>query len=257
MNNIKISWNITEKKGGKAWYVILSWYDSEGKRKQKSKTTGIPLKGNNKKRAKDAAKLIAEHFEAELNEHERAKSRLLFSDYMYQWLNSRKHNIRQNTYDGYKLIIDSSIKPYFDSIGAELETLTSQQIQAYYQLLFDKGLSTSTVKHHHANISSALKMAIKQRLLVCRYADGRKLGCDYLSKRFKEILGKLGINGHLHSLRHTVGTLMCNGGNVNIKTVSAYLGHSNLASTNIYLHSDLQAKAEAANILSKMINHRS
>ena len=92
--------------------------------------------------------------------------------------------------------------------------------------------------------------------LVCRYADGRKFGCDYLSKRFKEILDKLGINGHLHSLRHTVGTLMCNGGNINIKTVSAYLGHSNLASTNIYLHSDLQSKAQAASVLSKMINHK-
>ena len=47
---------------------------------------------------------------------------------------------------------------------------------------------------------------------------------------------------------------MSNSGNVSIKMVSAYLGHSDMSITNRYLHPDMSAKIHAANIISQMIN---
>lgn len=89
---------------------------------------------------------------------------------------------------------------------------------------------------------------------VCRWENGKPLACGYISKHFSLVLKKLGYIGFsFHSLRHTTGTLMCNSGRVSVKTASAFLGHSDLTTTNRYLHPDLQAKSSAAAVLSDIL----
>ena len=56
-----------------------------------------------------------------------------------------------------------------------------------------------------------------------------------------------------HSLRHTAATLLLLNG-VNIKTVSSRLGHTNLSTTNRYLHALAEADAMAAETLEKKLN---
>ena len=56
-----------------------------------------------------------------------------------------------------------------------------------------------------------------------------------------------------HSLRHTSATLCLYGG-VNIKQVQARLGHSELETTQKYLHNIAEADAEAANVLTNILN---
>ena len=59
----------------------------------------------------------------------------------------------------------------------------------------------------------------------------------------------------LHSLRHTSATLLLYGG-VNIRQVQARLGHSEIETTQKYLHYLSDADAEAANILTNMIDEQ-
>ncbi|MCI6721031.1 MAG: tyrosine-type recombinase/integrase, partial [Clostridiales bacterium] len=57
----------------------------------------------------------------------------------------------------------------------------------------------------------------------------------------------------LHSLRHTNATLLIAAG-VNVKTVSAHLGHSTIATTaNIYAHQIQSAEAAAADALEEKL----
>ena len=56
----------------------------------------------------------------------------------------------------------------------------------------------------------------------------------------------------LHSFRHTSATLLLYGG-VNIRQVQARLRHSEIETTQKYLHYLSDADAEAANILTNMI----
>ncbi len=56
-----------------------------------------------------------------------------------------------------------------------------------------------------------------------------------------------------HSLRHTSATLLLLNG-VNIKTVSNRLGHTNLSTTNRYLHTLAEADTIAAETLEKKLN---
>ncbi len=56
-----------------------------------------------------------------------------------------------------------------------------------------------------------------------------------------------------HSLRHTSASLLLSNG-VNIKTVSNRLGHTNLSTTNRYLHALAETDISAAEILGKKLN---
>ncbi len=76
-----------------------------------------------------------------------------------------------------------------------------------------------------------------------------------MSRLFKLILDKLGIDKALtfHSLRHTCGSYISNSGNVSIKTVQTFLEHSDIATTQIYLHTNMKARQQAAEVLSKIV----
>ncbi len=64
---------------------------------------------------------------------------------------------------------------------------------------------------------------------------------------------KIGINGkNFHSIRHTYGSMLLRNG-VDIETVAELMGHTALAVTQIYLHSDLKTKHNAVNKLNYLI----
>lgn len=161
---IKVNCCKVTKKGAQTWYAKFWWSDKDGKMQQKMLSTKIPIKGNNKRKADEVAEQMRLQLEDELNAALNNAGGL-FSDFMYEWLRYKKHDIRLSTYEGYKRIIDSSIKPYFDNIRVRLTALTPKHIQDYYQSLLDRDLSANTVKHHHICINSALKLALKQRLI--------------------------------------------------------------------------------------------
>lgn len=71
-----------------------------------------------------------------------------------------------------------------------------------------------------------------------------KLQCNWISKYFKKVLRELNIDGRFHYLRHTFATnFLRNGGDIEI--LRSILGHSDIKTTAIYLHSDDEAKLKA------------
>lgn len=167
-NNREITVDVTkiQKKGAKTWYALMTWYDENGKRQQKMKSTGIPLSGNNKREADKVAISMAEALEVKLNAEIRSRSKnkdILLSEWMYKWLEFRKNDVRKSTYLSYKQAIESNIKPYFDRINATLNSVTSEQIQEFYDNLIERGRTPNTVKHYHSYLSGAFKMAKKRK----------------------------------------------------------------------------------------------
>lgn len=73
------------------------------------------------------------------------------------------------------------------------------------------------------------------------------------TKQFSKFLEKNGMKHRkFHSLRHTSATLLLYGG-VNLKQVQERLGHSDITTTNKYLHCVAEADEEAANVLQDML----
>ena len=93
-----------------------------------------------------------------------------------------KEKLRPSSHQTYRGYIDHHIKPYIGSIP--LSKLTSLELQQLYKTLLTdgrvdrtenkkqpKGFSPKTVRNIHQIISSALKLAIDQRLIARNPAD--------------------------------------------------------------------------------------
>lgn len=149
------------------YHVILNWVQ-DGKRKQKSVATGIPIHGNNKRKAEDARKRILDEWEGKVAEN---YDDGLFSDYLKRWLEQIRVTIAKTTYSSYKHTIEKIICPYFEEQRIKLVDLKPFHIQAFYTYKLGSGVGGNTIHHYHANIRKALKDAERVELIICNPAD--------------------------------------------------------------------------------------
>lgn len=162
--------NITgslRSKGG-IWQIVVNYTDPQGKRRQKSKSTGLSSRGNKKQ----AQKLLENYLDEIKNDNLSLEPKgLLFSEYMKEWLDEQEIHLRYSTFANYKIVLNAHIVPYFKEKGIYLKDLTTRDLRRYYNLKL-KTLSVCTVKKHHANIHKALKQAVVDGLILFNPATG-------------------------------------------------------------------------------------
>lgn len=158
---IKVSGHLEVIKG--IYHMKLSWVSAEGKRQRKSKSTELPERGN-KKRAQDMLIDFQREQEAELVANGNSAKDILFTDYMKQWLEKMKIQIRPTTYSGYHDNVYGVIIPYFKPMKLKLREVTPKHIQDFYTKQRQRVKGT-TVKSYHANIHKAFKDARKLQLI--------------------------------------------------------------------------------------------
>ena len=158
---IKVSGHLEVIKG--IYHMKLSWVSAEGKRQRKSKSTELPERGN-KKRAQDMLIDFQREQEAELVANGNSTKDILFTDYMKQWLEKMKLQIRPTTYSGYHDNVYGIIIPYFKPMKLKLRDVTPKHIQDFYTKQRQRVKGT-TVKSYHANIHKAFKDARKLQLI--------------------------------------------------------------------------------------------
>lgn len=85
-------------------------------------------------------------------------------------------------------------------------------------------------------------------------ADGKPMYPTTPTQWFSKFLKRNGLeHKKFHALRHTSATLLLSNG-TNIKNVASRLGHSQLKTTNRYVHAVEQAEREAANTFEALLN---
>ena len=153
-------------KNGK-YYVVISYKDEHGKNKQKWTATGLDAK-NNKRAAEEVMREIVANFNNKETTTSKTKKiekdKLLFGDYLTQWVEIAKPNLQLSTYAGYKGKI-KHIAPYFNERGITLQGIRPTDIQAYYAWLIDKGKSIQACTHDHVIIRRALEIAYRTDLI--------------------------------------------------------------------------------------------
>ena len=162
-----VAGRLQEKNG--FYYIVLSYTDSAGKRRQPWIGTGLPVKGNKKR----AEKMLAEtrkDFTIPKGQVSELSPDMAFSDYMRYWLKMMRTAVTETTYSSYCFNVEKHIIPYFEPLGVTLAGLHPRQIQSFY-LHELKTVSPGTVIHYHANIHKALKYAVKMDLIPFNPAD--------------------------------------------------------------------------------------
>ena len=176
------------------FYIVLSYSNNSGKRKEKWIKTGLKIRGN-KAKADDMLLEYRSNFDVttgklkseqkEPMKFEPDPSDVLFGDYLLSWCEDIKSTVELSTYAGYKLNIERVIAPYFNERKITLKNLTAHLIDEFYSEKL-KTVSANTVIHYHANIRKALQDAYKNDLVPCNYADKahRPKKADFISNYY-------------------------------------------------------------------------
>ena len=153
------------------YYMVLSYLDANGKRKQPWFPTGLPIK-NNKKRAEKMLLELRQTYvpPAEHKSNGELSADMLFADFMELWLGVVRNSIEKTTFSSYTQMVKGKIAPYFRKNRHQAGRASSQ---AYSELLSVRAENRVCQHGHpkHANIHKALKYAVKMDLIPYNPAD--------------------------------------------------------------------------------------
>ena len=162
-----VAGRLQEKNG--FYYIVLSYTDSAGKRRQPWIGTGLPVKGNKKR----AEKMLAEtrkNFTIPKGQVSELSPDMAFSDYMRYWLKMMRTAVTETTYSSYCFNVEKHIIPYFEPLGVTLAGLQPRQIQSFY-LHEAETLKNTSILRFHANLHKALKYAVRIDLIASNPVD--------------------------------------------------------------------------------------
>lgn len=93
-----------------------------------------------------------------------AQSKQTVKEYLGEWIENHKINLRPSTYSSYKCHIENHINPYVGHI--RLKELTPAMLDSMFRVLYDeKKLSKSTVRYAQRILSVSLEAARKYRYI--------------------------------------------------------------------------------------------
>ena len=150
------------------YYAVLNLTDRDGHRRQKWVYTGYEVK-NNQRKAEAALRDIIHEYEKINLVYE---PDILLSDFLDQWLVEVKPFIDEVTWDGYKIIVDSHVRPYFEEHKVKLVDADLDCIQRYFDYKATHGrkdgrggLAPKTLRLHKNVLQLAFKEAMRHRLI--------------------------------------------------------------------------------------------
>ena len=149
----RITGRLTEK--NKKWYAVINLYDTEGKRKEKWMGLNLDTTRGNKREAEYRLRQILDQYNTDdlykrenMSHADKERSRVAHmqvADYLPEWLESHKVNVSETTYEGYKLMIQSRMVPFFRECGdLKVKDITGDEINDYYIRIRNDGLKGTT-----------------------------------------------------------------------------------------------------------------
>ena len=158
-------------KNGK-YYAVLSYKNEQGKDTRKWIATGLTEKGNKRKAEAMLNDILQEYNNKGLFIESKPKrtNDILLSDYLTQWLTTRRNEVEEITYESYSININI-LAEYFKKRNIYLQELKPYDIQEFYNQLYDKGCNGNTAIHYHVLMREALQSAVKLDLITKNVAD--------------------------------------------------------------------------------------
>ena len=124
-----------------------------------------------------------------------------FADFMDQWLDQMKTQVRENTMDGYRYAFEKHIRPFFNARGTTLATARPIDFQDFVNLKFSQGLSPTSIVKFHSIMHKCLKYADALQIIPLNPSDN-----VMLPKRYKyrgQVYDRTQINVFLAAALHS------------------------------------------------------
>ena len=154
-------------KSGK-FYMVLNVQEN-GKRKMKWISTGLAVKGNKRK----AEQMLRETLQTYEIEQRGPKCDMPYSDYVQKWLEYIHRKVDEVTYQGYELLAQRQIIPWFQEKSTKLDEVSLPLLQEYSDEKATKGradgkggLSPRSLRLHKNILYQSLTEAVKDGLIA-------------------------------------------------------------------------------------------
>ena len=144
------------------YQMILSWKDTDGKRRTKSISTGLPVKGN-KKRAESLLRKTQKEFNPETMQQ---VSDLPVSEYLNRWLRESVMNLPPETYGRYAYDLGRVVVPYFEKKQLSLKALSPRDLETFFR--YERQQEEASVQQlldWHKELTDALQYAVDNNWL--------------------------------------------------------------------------------------------
>lgn len=150
------------------YQMILSWKGKDGKRKSKSISTGLPVKGNKKRTEKLLLKTRSEFNPDNLMED----TDILFSDFLIRWLKDAANKLSPRHYANFAYTVKSSLIPYFENHPVSLLKLSARELENYYRYERQENEATAQdLLEYHEAVTTALEYAVQMEWIQSNPAD--------------------------------------------------------------------------------------
>lgn len=133
--------------------------------KPKMLSTKVPVKGNNKRKAKKTMKEIVGRFNSDSLDYDNIQ----FVSFLDEWLENMKSILKPSTWESYDKTVNGKIKPYFAPRNYRFKELIPGTFNQYFVFLSkhgksdgEGGLSYKSVKNIRGVLSSAYEYAIEK-----------------------------------------------------------------------------------------------
>lgn len=144
------------------YQMILSWKDTDGKRRTKSISTGLPVKGN-KKRAESLLRKTQKEFNPETMQQ---VSDLPVSEYLNRWIRESVMNLPPETYGRYAYDLGRVVVPYFEKKRLSLKALSPRDLETFFR--YERQQEEASVQQlldWHKELADALQYAVANNWL--------------------------------------------------------------------------------------------
>lgn len=171
------------------FYAVLNYTDDNGKHKKKWVKTGLEIKGNKRKGELFLNDLLAQSKDEDF----RSSSKIMFCDFIKQWIKNKKNKIELSTWESYDMYARKHIIPYFEKLNLTLKQVTPNHIMNFYNYEFvggrcdgkEGGLSIQSIRVHGIVIKEVLNEAVIRELIYRNPA----LNVPLPKKEKQEVIG--------------------------------------------------------------------
>ena len=150
-----MDYSLQVKKG--IYYAVFRIEDN-GETKQKWLSTKIPAKRGNKREACKIAQELVEGYENSMFEEDRM---ITFCEMADKWLAQKECELDPTSVECYRGYYKNHIYPYFHQHEKPLASMTTKDVQSYYNEKA-KDLSGNTIRKHHVIILGVFQEAARQ-----------------------------------------------------------------------------------------------